>query len=81
MITNNSGWDLYYYGLPGDEHDETLYSTKFPNTRVMFLIRSFMSMIENSKTYLTVDINGVMGSSDTDQIMKLIDICRFQHDW
>ena len=40
-----------------------------------------MSMIENSTMYLAIDINGVMGSSDTDQIMKLIDICRFQHDW
>ena len=32
---------FYYYGLPGEEHDQALMSTKFPNTRGMFLTNSW----------------------------------------
>ena len=38
--------DLYYYGLHGQVHDQALISTKFPNTRGMFLTRSLRNVIE-----------------------------------
>jgi len=75
--TNTARRELYYYGLHGDEHDQALFSTKYPNTRDMFLTRSLISIIEDSKTYLPIDINRVMDTCDIDQIMKLIELRRF----
>ena len=76
--TNTSDRESYYYGMPGDEHDQALYSTKLPNTRAIFLTRYTRSMIKNSKTYFPIDINEVMGPSVTDQIMKLIKLCHLK---
>ena len=45
MNTNTSHHELYYYGLPGDEHDQALFSATFPNTRAMFLTCSLRSII------------------------------------
>ena len=72
---------VYYYGLPGDEYDDALYSTKFPNTRGMFLTRSLRNVIERLDTYYPMNINRVMAICDTDQIMKLIEHCRIKYDW
>ena len=68
--------------MPGEEHDQDLFSTKFPNTRGMFLTRSLRNVIERSDTYFPININRVMRSTcDTDQVMKLIEHCRIKNKW
>ena len=79
--TNTARRELYFYGLPGDENDQALFSTKFPNTRAMCLTYTLGSKIEAFKTYFPININGVMGICDTDQIMKLIDLCCIKNKW
>ena len=46
----------------------------------MFLTSSLKSVIEESKTYFPININGVMGTCDTDQIMKLIEHYRTKNN-
>ena len=36
---------FYYYGFPGDEYDQSLMSTTFPNTRGSFLTNSLRNVI------------------------------------
>ena len=48
MNMTGSPWDLYYYGMPGVEHDQDLLSTKFPNTRGTFLTRALKNVLEYS---------------------------------
>ena len=45
---------LYYYGSPGNEYNEALYSTKFPNIRGIFLTHSLRNVIERSDTYYPI---------------------------
>ena len=72
---------LYYYGLPGEEHDQDLFSTQFPNTRGIFLTRSLRNVIERSDTYYPINIKISMAICDTDQIMKIIEHCRIKNNW
>ena len=44
--------ELYYYGLPGEVHDEAFFSTKFPNTRSMFLTSSLRKVINSSCNFI-----------------------------
>ena len=81
MNTNTAGRDLYYYWFPGDRHEQALFSTKFTNTRATFLTRSLRSILENLKTYFPISINGVMGTCDTYQLMKLIELCCIENNW
>ena len=37
---------FYYYGFPGEEYDQALMSTKFPNTRGRFLTNSLRNAID-----------------------------------
>ena len=78
--TTTTPRELYYYGMPCEEHDQDLFSTKFSNTRGMFLTRSLRNVIERSDTYFPININGVMGTCDTDQVMKLIEHCRIENN-
>ena len=73
--------EWYYYGMPGEVHDQDLFSTQFSNTRGMFLTCSLRNVIERSDTYFPMNINGVMGTCDKDQIMKLIEHCRIKNNW
>ena len=41
----------YYYGLPGEEHDQALISTKLLNTRGMFLTNSLRNAIDSSMNF------------------------------
>ena len=56
--------DLYYYGMPGVEHDQDLLSTKFPNTRGTFLTRALRNVLATSSWFIikrnnmAVDPNG-----------------------
>ena len=43
---------FYYYGLPGQVNDQVLISTKFPNTRGMFLAYYLRNIIEESDMYV-----------------------------
>ena len=62
---------LYYYEFPGEKQDEALFSTQYPNTGGMFLTHSLRNVIERSDTYYPININGVMGIRDIDQIMRI----------
>jgi len=73
--------ELYYYRLPREDNDQDFFSTKFTNTRGVFLTRSLRNVIERSDTYFPININGVMGTCNTDQIMKLIEHCRNKNNW
>ena len=81
MNTTTACRELYYYGLPGVEHDQDLFSTQFTNTRGMFLTRSLRNVIERSDMYFPINIKIVMGICDTDQIMKLIEHCCMKNNW
>ena len=72
---------LYYYGLPGEEHDQDLFSTQFPNTRGMSFTHPLRNIIERSDTYYPINIKMSMGICDTDQIMKLIEHCCMKNNW
>ena len=72
---------LYYYGSPGNEYNEALYSTKCPNTRGMFLTHSLKNVIEISDTYYPMSIKISNAICDTDQIMKLIEHCCIKNNW
>ena len=43
--------ELYYYGLPGEEHDQALISNKCPNTRGMLLTNSLRNVIDSSMNF------------------------------
>ena len=73
--------ELYYYRLPREEHDQDFFSTKFTNTIGMFLTRSFRNVIERSDTYFPININGVMGTFDTNKLIKLIEHCCNKNNW
>ena len=45
---------LYYYGLPGQKHDQGLYSTQFPNTRGMFLTCALRNVIDSSMNFVEI---------------------------
>ena len=47
----------------------------------MFLTRSMRNLIERSDMYFPMNINGVIGTCDTDQIMKIIEHCRIENNW
>ena len=38
--------ELYYYRVPGQTHDQDLFSTQFSNTRGMFLTNSLRNIIK-----------------------------------
>ena len=40
--------ELYYYGMTGEELDQDLFFTQFPNTRSMFLTGALRNVIEES---------------------------------
>ena len=47
----------------------------------MFLTHSLRNVKERSDTYYPININGLMGICDTDQIMNLIQHCRIKNNW
>ena len=72
---------FYYYGFPDEEYDQSLMSTKFPNTRGSFLTNSLRNVIEESSNYV---LNRKSMSADPkgkDEIMKLIEHCRIENNW
>jgi len=72
---------FYYYGLPGQVHDQALISTKFPNTRGMFLTNSLRNVIEESRWYVRNPSSMSADPKGKDQIMKLIEHCRIENNW
>ena len=40
--------ELYYYGMTGEELDQDLFFTQFPNTRSMFLTGALRNVIDLS---------------------------------
>ena len=43
---------LYYYGLPGQTHDQALFSTQFTNTNDMLLTCALRSIIDSSMSFI-----------------------------
>ena len=72
---------FYYYGLPGEEHHQALISTKFPNTRGMFLTNSLRNVIEESRWYVRNPSSMSADPKGKDQIMKLIEHCCIENNW
>ena len=70
-----------YYGLPGEEHDQALMSTKFPNTRGMFLTNSLRNVIDSSMNFTEYPLHMLFDIKGKDQIMKLIEHCRIENNW
>ena len=64
--------DLYYYGMPGVEHDQDLFSTKFTNTRGMFLTSALRNVLETSSWFIIKRNNMAADPYGQDQIMNLL---------
>ena len=80
MNTTTSPRELYYYGLPGEEYDQALFSTKFSNTRDIILTHSSKNIIEEPTMYIHNPMSISMDLEGKDQIMKLIEHCRIKNN-
>ena len=72
---------LYYYGLPGEEHDQDLFTTKFPNTRDMFLTNFLRNVINSSCNFIENPNHTFFDEKGKQQVMKLIEHCRIKNNW
>ena len=71
--------DLYYYGMPGVEHDQDLFSTKARDTRGTFLT-SALSCVLSNRAWFNRN-NWAADPEGHDNIMKRIEHCRVENKW
>ena len=72
---------VYSCGFPGEEYDQALMSTKFPNTRGSSLTNSLRNVIDSSMNFTEYPLNMLFDIKGKDQIMKLIEPCRIENNW
>ena len=72
-------WNMYYYGMPGVEHDQDLFSIKERDTRGTFLTSALRFVLKQrgwfNRNSITADPEG------QDNIMRLIKQCRAENKW
>ena len=73
--------DVYYYGMPGAEHDQYLFSIKERNTRGTFLT-SVLSCVLSDRGWFIIKRNNFSADpKGHDNIMKLIEHCCVENKW
>ena len=71
--------EVYYYGMPGVDHDQDLFSTKFPNIKGTFLTHSLRNLLKDSSWYMLKQNSMAVDPNGQDQIVNLINNCRAEN--
>ena len=78
-VLNSAGTHTYYYGMPGVEHDQDLFSIKERDTRGTFLTSALSCVLKKrgwfNRNSITADPEG------QDNILDLIKQCRVENKW
>ena len=81
MNTTTGLQGFYYYRQPGEEHDQDLFTTEFPNTRDMFLTNFLRNVINSSCNFIENPNHTFFDEKGKQQVMKLIEHCRIKNNW